>query len=171
MCNTTGDGWRWDVSERWVRAREEVEGRKRQGEFGNLRGGDGGFGGDAAYDERDAGYPAGHTYYDARRAITPGMRNGNADVYPHSPVSMQTLDSRGVPSGAGSPRRDHGNGPLSGTMQGDAASDTVQSTGKDRVWGGRYKRDVDCSGEDGEEGLLRSVTRMFTRRETVGWLR
>ena len=112
ICNTTGDGWHWDVSEKWVRAREEMEARQQerpgqyggeQGGYGDLRGGVG-FGGAGEYeDDRGVGCER--------------QGNGGED-YARSAVSMQTLNSKG------------------GT--------------KNRVWGGRYRKDVDRSGENGE---------------------
>lgn len=30
VCNTTGDGWRWEVSEKWVKANEEVSRKKEE---------------------------------------------------------------------------------------------------------------------------------------------
>ncbi len=30
VCNTTGDGWRWEVSEKWLRAQEEASQRKER---------------------------------------------------------------------------------------------------------------------------------------------
>ena len=119
VCNTTGDGWRWDVSEKWVRAREEMAGRRSEREegYGNERGPNemqvgygelrGGVGYDGADDDGDQGL-----------GYQRQQRHGGADHYARSAVSMQTLNSRGG-------------------MQG-------------RAWGGRYRKDVDRSGEDGE---------------------
>jgi hypothetical protein len=110
ICNTTGDGWKWEVSEKWVRKVEEMEAAKQrrqeysledeqEAHFGALRGG---MGYDGAYD-RDEEYGDEH--------------------------SMQTLDSHGHNHNAGS----------------------FRGRERERVWGGRYTKDVDRSGEDGEE--------------------
>ena len=117
ICNTTGDGWRWDVSEKWVRAREEMEVRQEErlgqyaseqgGYYGDLRGGVG-FDGVAEYGDDDP-----EVGYERDRAGA-----GEEYEYARSAVSMQTLNSNGGM--------------------------------KDRIWGGRYRKDVDRSGENGE---------------------
>jgi palmitoyltransferase ZDHHC2/15/20 len=118
VCNSTGDGWNWEVSEKWVRAKEEMDVRRRgerdgqwgyqhreeEGEGYRVQGGmnyDGGYDGYDHFSHR-------HGQYDV---------NGTADS--RSAVSMQTLNSLGQPQ-------------------------------RERVWGGRYKKDVDRSGDDGE---------------------
>ena len=113
--NTTGDGWKWEVSEKWARARGEMDqrhssrdpqyGAQQQGPYGHLRGGVGGYDG---ADEHE---------YD-REAYRP---DAGTDEFGRGAVSMQTLNS-----------------------QGENAS--VEG----RVWGGRYRKDVDRSGENGE---------------------
>lgn len=41
VCNTTGDGWRWEVSQKWIQAREELaEEREREERRIGLRGGE-----------------------------------------------------------------------------------------------------------------------------------
>lgn len=73
ICNTTGDGWRWEVSQKWIQASEEVAKRKEQrlretmhhnnSQRMGIRGGGGGGAGD--------------------------LENGN--VYSRSAMSMDTL--------------------------------------------------------------------------------
>jgi palmitoyltransferase ZDHHC2/15/20 len=144
VCNTTGDGWRWEVSERWNRAKEDAEERRQQRlqqrthhetpQFGDLRGG--GYDG---VDERQR-----YQYHQQQpRFQAPSQTFANAianddDMYGISPVSMQTLDSngenRGTTGGGGGVGRGAG-----------------VPRGRERVWGGRYRKDVDRSGADGEE--------------------
>ena len=41
VCNTTGDGWRWEVSQKWIQGREELaEEREREEQRLGLRGGE-----------------------------------------------------------------------------------------------------------------------------------
>ena len=122
VTNTTGDGWRWEVSADWVRRKGEVErGKGRRGES-EERGYDGvgyGYGdgreGSEEYAQRAQGYDGS---YDA----------GEDARYGRSAVSMQNLHRGGGGVGRG--------------------------RGEGRQWGGRYRKDVDRSGDAGEEEMF-----------------
>lgn len=81
VCNTTGDGWTWEASSRWVSAREELarERKARQRE-------------DAVFHDEGRGWS------DQARAVN--VRGDvldtslHASSLPRSDVSMQTLDPR-----------------------------------------------------------------------------
>lgn len=94
VCNTTGDGWRWEVSPKWMAAQEEVSKRKDQrlaammdqngavypGDV-NMRGGAGPEG----YQEYERDREYSHAYDDN------AQRNPRGDVYSRSAMSMKTL--------------------------------------------------------------------------------
>ena len=138
VCNTTGNGWRWEVSEKWIRAKEEMENRKaererqqhpwqnRDQELGGLRGG---MGYDGSHDEASfvsQDHQFGRQSPHHQPSHHQPSQTGDEDVYGHSAVSMQTLESRGNTS-------------------------SQRGRGNERAWGGRYRKDVDRSGDDGEE--------------------
>ena len=104
LMNSPGDGWRWETSEKWMRAKQELEKGQQEEHlraYGhhsqprNLRGG-----------------------YDGSHEEMGNEHGGSRQGYGQSAVSMDTLSSRG--------------------------------RGNDRAWGGRFKKDVDRSGADGE---------------------
>jgi palmitoyltransferase ZDHHC2/15/20 len=99
VTNTTGDGWRWDVSPKWVKAVEEQAERRGDGEEAwqrqarsGLRGGDGFHGGN----DLENGYPR-------HPASRPGSEGG---------MSMQTLKKPGRAFAKAKQRRelDYGDG-------------------------------------------------------------
>ena len=97
ILNTTGDGWKWEVSPKWVAAQEEANRRKerrlaamteqdrnRVGEYGH-----------ASYErDRERGYNYGHD----------GLQDTNDDMYSQSAVSMKHLPPHAMSSKAGSDR-------------------------------------------------------------------
>lgn len=108
VCNTTGDGWSWEVSHKWAAAQEELSRNKErrlneaanQRNAGyaadvNLRGGGGS--GYQAY-ERDREHDSddeNHLYH--HQQIHGYSNNDDEDFYPHSAMSMRTLPQRNQP--------------------------------------------------------------------------
>lgn len=94
VCNTTGDGWRWEVSQAWMQATEEIARRReaniqhapQNGTNVHMRGGNGY--GDA--DDLESGYP-----YSPDRPKHPGVG-----------MSMQTLKRPGHSWAKAKQRRD-----------------------------------------------------------------
>ncbi|RMZ75242.1 hypothetical protein DV738_g5578, partial [Chaetothyriales sp. CBS 135597] len=101
IMNSPGDGWRWETSEKWAKAKLELE-QQQWAEAGSVYG-HGGF-------DHEVGY----------RNSGPWSNSGN------SAVSMHTLNSNGR-----------------GTEQAAVAD-------RGRAWGGRFRKDIDRSGEDAE---------------------
>lgn len=97
ICNTTGDGWKWEVSSKWVTAQQEVSRERQrrlaaaesQGSFGHvgsvgLRGGGEGY---LSY-EQDRQYdPDNHRHYHQYD----DTHENNPNLYSNSAMSMQTL--------------------------------------------------------------------------------
>lgn len=108
VCNTTGDGWSWEVSAKWALAQEELSKNKERrlaeaanernaGYRGsvNLRGGGGRY---EAY-ERDREHDPGdenHLYHH-QQIHGYGNNDDEEDFYSHSAVSMHTLPQRNQP--------------------------------------------------------------------------
>ncbi|KIY04251.1 uncharacterized protein Z520_00945 [Fonsecaea multimorphosa CBS 102226] len=97
ICNTTGDGWRWEVSPKWLAAQEEAVKRKEQrlaammdhdhyAEPSNGRG-DRGHGYQEYERDRDRDYTIN---FDERHETTV-PRNGDEDLYSRSAMSMKHL--------------------------------------------------------------------------------
>lgn len=108
ICNTTGDGWRWEVSSKWMVAQEEAGKRKErrlaammnqnaasQGEGVGLRGG--------GYEGYEQDRERSYNYDEDENDQAP--RNGDGDVYSRSAVSMRTFPSSMATAGRG--RRRH----------------------------------------------------------------
>ncbi|KIW86492.1 hypothetical protein Z517_01890 [Fonsecaea pedrosoi CBS 271.37] len=97
ICNTTGDGWRWEVSPRWVAAQEEAARKKEQrlaammdhdhyaGPI-NGRGGRG-YGYQEYESDRDRDYVVN---FDGLHENTV-PRHADEDMYSHSAMSMKNL--------------------------------------------------------------------------------
>lgn len=128
ICNSPGDGWRWEVSETWrlkteeadrirserlLAQQQEQQQQRQQGHLANGHGHSYSQGYDGAYDQE---YPQQY-----------------ADHYSRSATSLSTL----TPQGRASIRSR------------DPRASVAQ---RGRAWGGRYRKDVDRSGEDGEAG-------------------
>lgn len=139
ICNSPGDGWRWEVSETWLSRKEEGERVRaerllQQQQFQPDRGYDGAFERSQQqqqqqqynYDQyTDRHVPHEDHYYENH----PAFGGDDRSPYGHSATSLSTL----TPAGRTSTPGGDGNSQYRG-----------------RVWGGRYKKDVDRSGEDGE---------------------
>lgn len=108
VCNTTGDGWNWEVSQKWAIAQEELSRNKerrlaeaasqRDAGYGtsvNLRGGGGRY---EAYErDRDHDSDDENHLYHHQQINGYGNNHEDGDFYPHSAVSMQTLSQRNQP--------------------------------------------------------------------------
>ncbi|EXJ84198.1 hypothetical protein A1O3_04865 [Capronia epimyces CBS 606.96] len=126
VCNTTGDGWRWEVSEKWMVAQEEASKRKEQrlaammdqnaydseqSDHTRIRGGAGG-GAPPQYQyaqyERDRDRESDH--YDQDEGLygdndsTP-RNNAGRGVYSQNAMSMKPLPNHNYESGADRGRR------------------------------------------------------------------
>ena len=138
ICNSPGDGWRWEVSDTWRSRKDEGERVKaerilqqqqqQQGRHNQAQGYDGAY--DAHHHRHgDAGHytPPREDHYYQNHDVGHHQRSDQGP-YSHSATSLSTL----TPSGRISSRS--------------------SARGRGRAWGGRYKKDVDRSGEDGEPG-------------------
>ncbi|KAG9781335.1 hypothetical protein KCU88_g3480, partial [Aureobasidium melanogenum] len=123
VCNTTGDGWRWEVSEKWLIAHEEASRRKEQRlaaaataatmehdhdrhhHYGQeyyysddvrMRGGGGGGDDTGGNGGRGAGRP--NYYYETDRGNY--LRDGEGGVYSQSAMSMKPLQNHGYTGGS-----------------------------------------------------------------------
>jgi hypothetical protein len=134
ICNSPGDGWRWEVSDTWQARKEEGERvraarlSQQQQQSQSLHGShqfDQGL--DGAYDQRQhyEQYTDRHVPREDHFFQSQNLDRNDQTPYSHSATSLSTL----TPSGRVSER-------------------VLPPRG--RVWGGRYKRDFDRSGEDGE---------------------
>lgn len=108
VCNTTGDGWSWEVSHKWAVAQEELSKKKerrlaeaanqRHAAYGgdvNLRGGGGRY---EAYErDRDHDSDDENHLYHHQQIHGYGNNEDEEDFYSHSAMSMRTLPQRGQP--------------------------------------------------------------------------
>ncbi|RMZ88489.1 hypothetical protein DV736_g4289, partial [Chaetothyriales sp. CBS 134916] len=118
VMNSPGDGWRWETSEKWAKAKQELEqsqwteaesvyGHGDQLQAKSSRG-DGDYGGQRFDDQV-------------------GYRNADTRTdFGNSAVSMDTLNSRG------------------------RGRERASDADRGRAWGGRFRKDIDRSGEDAE---------------------
>ena len=99
ICNTTGDGWRWEPNPKWVEAREAIRrDREREWENAEARGADGGpfhphYHHRGGYDGERHYLPTSNNNF-ARAHDVPGPRysgQDSADGRPGSHMSMKTL--------------------------------------------------------------------------------
>ena len=97
VMNSPGNGWNWETSDKWMRAKQELETKQQQ--------------------EAERAY-AHRSQPQRLRGGYDGSYNGHVDEGDRA-MSMDTLNSRG--------------------------------RGRDRTWGGRFRKDIDRSGADGEE--------------------
>jgi hypothetical protein len=108
VCNTTGDGWSWEVSHKWAIAQEELSKNKERrladaanqtnagyGGGVNLRGGGGRY---EAY-ERDRDHDSDDENHLYHHHQIHGYTNNEdeEDFYSHSAMSMRTLPQRDQP--------------------------------------------------------------------------
>ncbi|OCT45372.1 Palmitoyltransferase pfa3 [Cladophialophora carrionii] len=109
ICNTTGDGWRWEVSPKWMAAQEEIAKRKDRRLAAMMdQGRNESANGHAGY-EQDRDWRSQYHYgYDGQdetqhqhQQHQPGS---HADVYSRSAVSMKHLPPHGLGSTSSSDR-------------------------------------------------------------------
>ncbi|EXJ65944.1 uncharacterized protein A1O5_10920 [Cladophialophora psammophila CBS 110553] len=97
ICNTVGDGWRWEVSPKWIAAQEEAAKRKEQRlaammDHDHNAGAMGGSGDrEYAYQrhERDRNRDYANNYNETHETTVPQVRND--DMYSRSDMSMKHL--------------------------------------------------------------------------------
>jgi palmitoyltransferase ZDHHC2/15/20 len=122
VCNTTGDGWQWEVSPQWVQASEEAARRRERWQGAASRLQDGGF------DDGD-------------EAIE---RDHDVESGPGSAMSMRTLKGPGHARGKAKQRREFEGGDVEGyeVSSDEDVDDAWESHGE----GGWRNRDVDRDG-------------------------
>lgn len=119
VCNSPGDGWRWEVSELWRSKKEEGDQRRAARSTAHQQEDSRGLGYDGAY---EAGYP--HPHPSSQPHHHYSSHSQDARNYAHSDTSLSTLTPQG----------------------------RMSTRGRERAWGGRYKKDIDTSGADCEVG-------------------
>lgn len=128
IMNSPGDGWRWEVSETWRLRKTESERKRAERAYQQQQQS---FGSDGAYDgdDDDRGGHYGQRGYDAPPPPPHSQRyhpqQDDEQAYGRSATSLSTLTPQGQIPGDAPPRG--------------------------RAWGGRFRKDVDASGEDGEQ--------------------
>ena len=158
ICNTTGDGWHWELSPKWVDAREAIR-KEREGQWQeNEDRGRNGYG-DGHYDRRwSMREDLGRQYLTTSNGVidVPGTGSrssgkadqilGRTDEYfdrnfddgsPSSRMSMKTLRRRGSFSGSS----DDDDYDASSDEERGSAQDVPQSNSQPRAENGWPKRD------------------------------
>ncbi|KAI6987217.1 zf-DHHC-domain-containing protein [Hortaea werneckii] len=192
VCNTTGDGWSWEISGRWEEARGEVarerEARRREEEFWGETG-NGPFGGTLELQQRQQQGMGGRGR--ERGFEGPAMRGtqrkdfkwvpgqGFVDVAPPAPPSQQFPRSAGAPP---PPRNKKGGGTSSpyGGGSGNGSADPSTSdlqmqplerkkTGTAAAHGAAHSSSSDPDSDSDEDEEDRAMKRLYNNNSIYGY--